>query len=82
MLGGDCGRESTDNYNDGVGRAVRMSYPDHGYHTKDGRYVLFVDKNSCARRLDMISLRVYTIIGIKIRDHCPLNWVFDSLLYA
>lgn len=41
-----------------------MVKPMHGYETKDGKYLLFVDSQSCARRRSLTGTGgVETIIG-------------------
>ena len=64
-LVGNCARKQTPfQYQDGIGKAARLKFPDHGQMTKDSKYILFVDKQSCARRVTMSTLQVETIIGL------------------
>ena len=40
-----------------------MVKPMHGYETKDGEYLLFVDSSSCARRKVFEGGAIETVIG-------------------
>ena len=64
-VGGSCARPgSAKKFNDhSIGGLAHMVKPMHGYETKDGEYLLFVDSSSCARRKVFEGGAIETIIG-------------------
>ena len=54
-LVGDCSRpeDGLDSNNGGYGTEARVMLPEHGYQTKDGEWVLFVNGRSCAQAIKL-----------------------------
>ena len=63
----DSGKTDVTTHKDGVGADAVLIKPEYLYQHKEGQRILFIDRRSCLRQINLITNNVTTILG-EIRD--------------